>query len=192
MWWKNTIKSSQVGPKTCGDLKEKGLCTLCSLVTLTLLVWFIHLWTKLNQFQYPHYCPQTKAFISLKINDRPLWFGEKINFTPIFPLKPDPVIMNSHTVTLNQTSVSQLQCCTSQRKGETMVRRFKLCLFLVFLTLSHLSFTLSYLSLVSMSHQEAAPWTAHETSLPVTRHTSRSLPPEGEASCYHYIYSVWS
>lgn len=48
-------------------------------------------------------------------------------------------------------------------------------------------------SCVCVSHQEAALWTAHETSPPATRHTSRLPPPEGHCfiSLHRLSVTVW-
>lgn len=157
MWWKisaHRLVPPTLLPRKLWRPKVERVVSLCWFDS------FIYEKTK----SIPHYCPQTKAFIGLKINDR-LYSWERINFTPIF--KSDPVVTNFF--------VSE----------ESMVRRFKWCTFLQ--CFSCLSFILLSSVFVSMSQQEAAPWTAHETSLLATQHTSRSHPPEGRASCHHYM-----
>lgn len=109
-----------------------------------------------------------KILFRLKINDRALWFEKELKnqFHPLLlPRKAEP------------TGVRRSRWATDS------VRCF------VELSLSKPPSTFAshpVSHVLSPPHQEAAPWTARETSPPATRRTSPSPPPEGRCICWAF------
>ncbi len=128
-----------------------------------------------------------------------IWTKAYVNFKLFYPLKSFIVIYKSHTA-IRQECIS-CNAAPHSEKGEKQSKKASAYSFIwsqkqkinysFSNLLSPLCVSLScVLSSVHvlLSQQEAALWTAHETSPPVTRHTSHLPLPEGH--CFTSLHPL--